>query len=78
MIVLKQLLKVRKFPLRESLLHVPENWQLVIDSLITIAYNSDDQRIQAEKEPDLYAPANSMQSIEIIDLEASSDEEVKV
>ena len=64
-----------RYPVQEKLLHKPGGWDLFIDSLMHTAYNSDENEEWAYNRKDIGAPANSMESIEVIDFESSSDEE---
>ena len=61
------MVKCKRYPLKEQLLHQPDPWDFQIDSLIAAAYNSDENGKEANKPPDLMAPANSVHSLEEID-----------
>ena len=66
----------KRYPVPEKLLHKPGEWNLFIDSIMHTAYNSDENEEWAnEVRCDIGAPANSMESMEFIDFESSSDEE---
>lgn len=52
-----------------------DDWEFFIDSLTAAGYNSVDNDAYAEKPVSLYAPNNSINSIEEIDFQSSSEEE---
>ena len=65
----------KRYPVQEKLLHKPDGWDLFIDSIMHTAYNSDENEDWAVNRKDIGAPANSMESMEVIDFQSSSDEE---
>lgn len=68
-----QMMKSKRYPVPEILLNVPDEWDFFIDSLTAVAYNSEDNEIYGELQPDLEAPHNSIESLEEIDFDSSSD-----
>lgn len=74
---LEKMKQAGRFPMPEKLLHVPDNFELQIDSLINAAYNTDLQEQWADYKPDIDAPCNSQESNEDIDFYSSSDESEK-
>ena len=75
--VYQKMLKCRLYPIKEPLLNMPHDWHFQIDSLTAIGYNSQDNCKNADKPPDVLAPANSIHSVEEIDFQSSTDEEIK-
>jgi len=69
------MMKSKRFPVPEALLNVPDDWDFFIDSLHAVAYNSDSIEQYAEMEPDLFAPHNSIESLEEVDFASSSEGE---
>ena len=64
--------KANRFPVPETLLHIPGDFTLAIDCLMRAAYNQSDCD-SASQAPDLNAPCNSQDSSENIDFVSSSD-----
>lgn len=52
----------KRYPVPEVLIHVPENYDLFIDSFIQSAYLSEEEDKWANYVPDLEAPAASLES----------------
>ena len=72
------MMKVGRFPIPEVLMKVPDQFDLMIDSYIIKAYNSDEERKWANFKADIDAPHNSACSSEEIDFESSQSSEEEV
>ena len=66
-------MRLGRFPIPEILLNVPDEFDVMIDSYIIKAYNSDEEKKWAEFKPDIDCPNNSLYSEEEIDFDSSSD-----
>lgn len=73
-----QMMKAKKYPVKELLLHVPDDFEFFIDSLCAAAYNSEEVEQYSQLEPDVYCPENSLESLEEIDFDSSSDGSVEM
>lgn len=58
------------------MVNVPDDFQLFIDSVITGAYNSDENEVWTQYKQEIEAPCNSYESLEEIDFQSSSGSEV--
>ena len=54
--IIKKIKAVRRYPVPETLLHAPPDYDLFIDSIITVGYQSDEIFKDADKEPELVVP----------------------
>ena len=74
---IEKMKKSQRFPVPETILHKPADFQLHIDSLMNDAYNSDenDDWTSIRDGLDMECPANSIESIEHIDFQSSSDDD---
>lgn len=57
----------------DLLVHAPDDHQLFIDSIITAGYNSDEIEEWSKYRQDIKAPENSIESLEEVDFESSSE-----
>lgn len=75
---IKKMEEAKRYPIPESLLHKPYDFELTIDSLMHEAYNNDDGITEDDIPlPDLEAPCNSQESVEQIDFYSSSDDAIE-
>jgi hypothetical protein len=65
--------RFRRYPCPELLIHIPQDYDFWVDSVIRDAYNSDADKFWANYRPDIKAPLNSGESQEEIDFESSSE-----
>ena len=70
-IVIHKMKLMGRYPVPEILISMPDNYFMMMDSLIRQAYNSDDQAEWIEYRPDVKQPQNSIESRENYDFDSS-------
>lgn len=72
--LIKKMEMYRRYPIPEVLLNVPEDFTLMLDSLMHKAYDDQEIEFWANKQPDTAVPQNSVASEEEIDFKSSSED----
>ena len=71
--VVEKMKKLRRYPIPELMIHVPNDFDFWVDSVIREAYNSNEENNWKSYKQDLKVPQNSGESQEEIDFESSSE-----
>jgi hypothetical protein len=76
--VIDRIMRCKRYPIPETIVHAGRNYDIFIDSLITSGYQSDEICRYADVEPDIRVPLPSAESEEEInfDSESSGEEEL--
>lgn len=72
---IKHMLRTKRCPMPDPILHMPGDFELFVDSLICRGYNSDEIAESSRYRQEIRAPNNSLESLEEVDFESSDEEE---
>ena len=75
MAVIRKIIKAKRYPCPDMLIHCTPGYDIFVDSIITAGYDSDLICRDADVEPESgRVPCHSAESVEDIDFDSSSEE----